>query len=231
MEIVIGIVSVVIAGLITILTAMCVEYLRRPRLKLLIEDPPVDVQYPPGRPAVNARYLRLKLRNIALPRGARWMQRAAALQCRGEIRFHHLGDGQDVFGRAMPVRWSNSPQLVPSEIVDPNGVVQARIIDFAKLTPEDRIDVYPGDDEVLDVAVKHDNDEGCYGNNNEQYFNAWRTRRWRLEKERYLAKIVITSSGEKCVGVFRIVNDVPRTDFRLLPASADDIKKVRDLPI
>ncbi|HTT22859.1 MAG TPA: hypothetical protein VMG82_28270 [Candidatus Sulfotelmatobacter sp.] len=192
MEIVIGIVSVVIGGLITILTAMGVEYLRRPRLHLIIEDPPLDVEYPAGKPARNTRYLRLKLHNKELPRGARWMQRAAALQCRGEITFHHLDDGQDIFGRAMPVRWSNSPELVPSRIVNMSGVVQGQIIDVAKLTPEYRIDVYPGEEEILDVAVRHDADEDCYGNNNEQYFSSppWRNPRWKLSKGRYLACII-----------------------------------------
>jgi hypothetical protein len=67
------------------------------------------------------------------------MQRSAALQCRSEITFHHL-DGQDIFGRAMSVRWSNSPEPVLSQIVDANGFVQGRIVDYAKLSPESRID-------------------------------------------------------------------------------------------
>jgi hypothetical protein len=228
MEIVIAITGLVIGGLITITTAMIVEYLRRPRLQLIIEDPPCDVAYPAGKPAQNTRYLRLKLRNKPLPRGAQWMQRAAALQCRGEITFHHLDDGQDIFGRVMPVRWSNSPEPVLSEVVDLRGVVQARIVDFAKLTPESRIDVYPGEEEILDVANRHDNDQDCYGNNNEQYFSSapWRNPRWRLAAGRYLVKVVITSSGQKCVGIFRLVNDVPRTDFRLVQASSAELRKI-----
>src|SRR6266536_3290350 len=229
MEIANGIIGVVIGGLITIVTAMCVEYLRTPQLYLFIEVPPCDVGYAPGKPARNSRYLRLKLRNRPLPRGAQWMQRSAALQCRGEITFHHL-DGQDIFGRAMPVRWSNSPEPVLSKIVDANGSVQGRIVDYAKLNPESRIDVYPGEEEIVDVAVRHDEDEDCYGANNEQYFSSppWRNPRWKLPKARYLVKVVITSSGQKCVGTFRLINDVDsRTDYRLENTTAEDRAKLR----
>src|SRR5450759_3611045 len=98
--------SIFVGGLITVLTAVYVEYLRTPRLSLTIEQPPCDVPHPEGNhPALNARHLRLKLRNQPLPSIAKWIQRSAALQCRGEITFHHLDDGQDVFGRALPVRW------------------------------------------------------------------------------------------------------------------------------
>jgi dsRNA-specific ribonuclease len=100
--------NLVLGAIIAILITICVENLRRPKLQLLIEDPPLNVSYPPGRPAKDVRYLRLKLFNRPL---ARWMLRAAALQCRGMITFHHL-DGQNIFGRTMAVRWSSSPQPV-----------------------------------------------------------------------------------------------------------------------
>ena len=87
--------SIICGGLITIATAIAVEYFRRPKLALVIENPPLDVTYTQQHPANHARYLRVKLRNEALPPGLRWMQRAAALQCRGEITFHHL-DRQDI---------------------------------------------------------------------------------------------------------------------------------------
>jgi hypothetical protein len=109
--------SVIIGGLITILTAIGVEYLRRPRLTLSIEDPPLDLPSPDGKNM--RRNLRLKLHNASLPFGARWMQRAAAIQCRGEITFHHLNDGQNVFGRAMPVRWVKSPEPIANQICQP----------------------------------------------------------------------------------------------------------------
>ena len=100
-----------IGAILAILFTMWVEYLRRPRLRLSIETPPHD------HPNHQFRCLRLKLSNKPLPWWARWMLRAPALQCRGTITFHHL-DGGDFFGRAMPVRWSASPEPAPIPIAD-----------------------------------------------------------------------------------------------------------------
>jgi hypothetical protein len=209
-------------GLITIATAMGVEYFRRPQLALVIENPPCDLTYTPQHPALNACYLRVKLRNAALPPGLRWMQLAAALQCRGEITFHHL-DGQNIFGRQMAVRWANSPQPIASQIVDTHGVVQYAILDFARMATAVRMDVYPGEEEIVDVVVRLDNELDCYGWNDEAYIHQWRNPNWKLSRGRYLIKVVITSSGHKCVGCFRLINDVDnRTDFRIEPAKSED---------
>jgi hypothetical protein len=218
-------IAIISGGIITILTAIGVEYLRNPRLKLAIEEPALDLPALGGNN--RRRNLRLVLRNEALPFGARWMQRAAAIQCRGEITFHHLNDGQDIFGRAMAVRWVNSPEPIAPRIIDVNGTVQFHILDFARAVTESRIDVYPGEEEKLDVAVRFDGEPDCYGWNNESYSYNWRTPRWRLPQGRHLAKVTITSSGRKCHGVFRVVNDVhDLTDFRLIEGSPDDRAKV-----
>ncbi len=218
-------ISIISGGIITVLTAIWVEYLRNPRLKLTIEDPPFDMPAHGGNN--RRRNLRVVLSNEALPFGVRWMQRAAATQCRGEITFHHLNDGQDIFGRAMPVRWVNSPEPIAPQIVEPNGTVRFHFLDFARTSTESRIDVYPGEEEKLDVSVRFDGEPDCYGWNNEAYVNSWRTPRWRLQPDRYLARVTITSSGKKCYGVFRIVNDVDNlTDFRLIEGNSDDRAKV-----
>lgn len=143
-------ISIVIGGLISVLTVVGVEYLRRPKLTLAIEKPPRDAESPGGKSM--RRNLRLKLRNEPLPAIARWMQRAAAIQCRGEITFHHL-DCQNVFGRAMPVRWARSTEPTDSPILNSEGQVVFRLREFERLSLESRIDVYPDDEELLDVAV------------------------------------------------------------------------------
>jgi hypothetical protein len=219
-------ISIVFGGLITILTALGVEYFRTPRLSLSIEQPPLDLSYSAGSPAQSARYLRLKLRNKSL--GASWMQRSAALQCRGEVTFHHRDDGQNVFGRAMTVRWSSSPEPIANQIVDSRGDVRFHILDFSRAAAESLMDVYPGEEKTLDIAVRFDDEADCYGWNNDGYFFNWRNPNWKLSRERYLVKVVISSSGQKCVRVVRLVNDVDsRMDFRLENASADDLAKVR----
>jgi len=219
--------QVVVGGIITILTAVIVEYLRTPSLKLSIETPPIDVNYGAGRPAKDMRSLRLKLFSKALPNSLRWLQRAPALQCRGKVTFHHLDDGQDVFGRAMAVRWSASPEPVPIQAITTEGV-RIQIFDPMRLTTESRVHVYPGEVELLDVCARFDDDKDCYGWNNEAYFcdPPWRNPAWRLERGRYLVRVEVTSSGQKCVESFRLVNDVARSDFRLEPATPDDRQRV-----
>jgi len=217
--------SILFGGLITILTAIGVEALRRPKLRLSIEDPPLDLPSPDGKGM--RRNLRLVLHNDPLPFVARWMQRAAATQCRGEITFRHLNDGQDIFGRAMAVRWVKSPEPIASRIVGPDGKIQFYIQDFSRADTDSRIDVYPSDQELLDVAVRFDGEAECYGWNNDSYLYEWRNPDWKLRSERYLVKVVITSSGQKCTGVFRLINDVEnRTDFRLIDVSSEDRAKV-----
>jgi hypothetical protein len=218
--------QVVVGGVITIVTAVFIEYLRTPSLGFSIESPPLDVIYPENRPAREVRYLRLKLSNKPLPSWLRWLQRAAALQCRGSITFHHL-DGQNVFGRAMDTRWSGSPEPVPIQIVGEG--VRLQIWDPVRITTASRMDVYPGESQLLDVASRFDGDAPCYGWNNEAYFSTppWRNPAWRLGAGRYLARVEVTSSGQKCVGIFRLINDVDRSDFRLESTTAEDLQRMR----
>jgi hypothetical protein len=231
--------SVVLGGILTILVAMFVEQLRRPKLSLSIGTPPIDVQYPEDRPAREMRSVNVWLSNKPLPWFARWMTRAPALQCRGTITFHHL-DGQNVFGRVMEARWSNSVQPAPLEgtgIVSrkqPNSSVIAddlkiHIIDPMRLSLKSRIDVYPGEKEELNVAVRLDDDQACYGWNNETYFSTppWRNEKWKLGPERYLIEVIVSSSGSRCVGVFCLINDVARTDFRLEAATRDQVRLIK----
>jgi hypothetical protein len=221
-----AILGVVLGGLITIATTIAVEVLRRPVLSLSKEDPHFKMDYRPGLPFKVARYLRVVLTNKPL---ARWMVRAPALQCRAVVTFHHRDDGQNVFGRAMEGRWSGSPEPVAAPILDKNGNQQFFMVDFARLNAQSRIDVYPGESTTLDIAVRADDDTDCYGWNNDAYFSnpPWRNPAWKLAPDRYLVKVVVTSSGQKCIGYFRLVNDVAQIDdFRLEAATADEIAKL-----
>jgi hypothetical protein len=210
-------------------TAIAVEILRRPKLTVSIEQPPLDNQYPPSRPAQNVRFLRVKLKYLTNPYriGQQWMLRASALQCRPTITFHPLSDAQNVFGRRMGGRWSNSPEPVAIPVLGPQGQ-QFQILDLTRLTLESRIDIPPGETELLDIAVRADDDTECFGWNNEAYFLTplWRNPNWRLDRGRYLVAVIITTSGQKFVAGFRLVNDVARADFRLEPITPKEKVKL-----
>lgn len=215
-----AIIGAVIAALVTI----TVEYLRKPSLDISLADPGID-NYD-NRPARLKKALRLKLGNRSLPWWAKWMSRNPALQCSGYISFYHL-DGQNVFGRSMIIRWPESPEPIPL-LFEFDGK-QASIIDPSRITLEQRKDVFPGEAELIDVACRFDEDDDCYGWNNESYFSnpPWRNPSWQLPKNRYIINVTIVTSGEKLSRIFRLINDVGIKDFRLENALPEDFSKLK----
>lgn len=216
-EVLLAVFGVVVGALIVI----GVESLRRPRLKLRIVSPGSGV-YPASSPARQGRFLHLHTVNAELPRWARWMSRNAALACRGEITFHHL-DGQNIFGRAMPVKWVRTAEALPMEIRSPDGKdVVGYLIDPLRIMRESRDDVAPGEEAAFDTVVRFDNEAACYGWNMDSYRSAWRNPQWKLPAGRYLIKVQIFSGDQRCTGLFRLINDAPPDAFRLEPALPDD---------
>lgn len=149
------------------------------------------------------------------------MSRNPATNCQATISFHHL-DGQSVFGRIMSGRWSKSPEPVSIQVWVDNKAF--RIIDPGKMSLDFKMDIFPSETEVLNIVGRFDSDDECYGWNNESYFcnPAWRNPDWMLSKGRYLVKVKVANSGEKVSGLFRLVNDVYRKDFRLEPEQYND---------
>jgi len=91
------------------------------------------------------------------------------------------------------------------------------IIDPLRLTVHSRVEIDPDQIETLDIAVKFDDDSECYGWCNDNYFSKpyWRNPEWKLNPDRYLVRVVISTAGEKTEKVFRLINDVTRANFRL----------------
>jgi hypothetical protein len=212
--------GVIAGGVITILVAIVFEYLRTPKLALSIESPPLSVLAMGSFPA--RTHLRIVVSNRALPFIA---MRSSALRCRGTIAFRHLDDGQEMFGSRMEGRWAGSPEPVPIQIVSADGH-QMSILDTQRLTVESRIDISPGESEFLDVAVRIEEEDICYGWNNESYFYNWRHPRWQLPKGRYLVQVTVICSGYRTTGLYRLMNTATRRDFRLEPATSDDWQRI-----
>jgi hypothetical protein len=209
--------AIIFGTVVSLGIAIFIEYLRRPDLTLEI-DPPVDSTFASVMPATKMRSLRVKFSNKRLPGWARWMLRAPAQQCRATITFHNSDSKQDIFDRAMEGRWASSPEPMQLQLLTPEG----RPLPDAPPTfmmPESRgIVVYPGDSEILDIAARVDDDDNCYGWNNESYLctPTWRNPKWQLPRGTYLVKVVVTSSGQKCVRWFSLLNQAsPHTAFRL----------------
>jgi hypothetical protein len=205
--------ELLIGAILAILTTIAIERLRKPSLRIY-SAPPRDREYAEGKPASLMRYLILRLVNKPLPWYARWMSRDTAVQCRGNITFHHL-DGQNLFGRAMPLRWAGSLQPIAIRVFL-NGL-EGYIVDDDRLSAQSIVDVPPGSERDIDVAVRLDDDKECYGWSNESYLSnpPWRNPNWKLDPGRYLVRVTIFSGGQSCTAVFRLLNEGRREDFRL----------------
>jgi hypothetical protein len=201
------------------------------RSSLTLGDPPQDFsQVQVGAPVQILRPVRLKLTNHAMRWP--WMTRDPAMRCKATIIFRHLNDGQNVFGSSMDGRWTNSPEPTPIEVsgripgTQGDQVIRLHMVDPTKITLVSRIDVHAGESQSLDVAARFDQDSECYGWNNESYFHGWRNQKWSLDKGRYLVEVTVTSSGQICKGLFRLINDVARPHFRLEDARPEDHAKI-----
>ncbi len=214
------ILAIVGGGLITIVTAIAIENWRRPALSICLCDPQELDYTGRGKPANKMYLVHLELSNKPLCRWIRWMSRNSAIQCHGTISFHHL-DGQNVFGRAMPIRWGRSPEPVPVtvECSDRAIIVYNQVVGWMR-----RMDVHPGEGEIFNVAARFDAEEECYGWNNDSYYctPVWRNPEWKLGRGRFLVKVTVNSAGEKCTGLFRLINDAPVGDFRIEAARPGD---------
>jgi hypothetical protein len=219
-----GAIGILFGAVLAFAFTMLVEWLRKPRLRFSIESPPLETAF--GNDIAQImRVLRVHVFAKPLPFAARWMMRSPALRCRATISFHHL-DGQNISARLMEGRWSNSPEPARPIGVDASGKSVA-VLDPERLLEPSRIDIYPGQIQPIDVAARYDDEADCYGWNNESYAHRWRTPAWKLPGGRYLIRISVSSSGQTWSDVFRIVNDVPRTDFRLVSASREDWRRMK----
>lgn len=205
-----------VGALVAMATAVFIEWLRRPKFALTVEAPH-DTQYPPGRPAVAARYLRVLCENKNL-----WIAREAALECYGYVSFHGPHGG-NVFGErnAMELRWSKSQDPLPVEVHIGSQV--GRIFDPVRMTLESRIDIHPGISQPLDIAVKFDGEPECYGWNNENYYSnpPWRNQKWRLGPGRYFVRVIVVSGSVRSLEWFHLRNYGAAGGFRLDPAPTD----------
>ena len=154
------------------------------------------------------------------------MTRASAVRCRGEISFHHL-DGQSVFNSPMLARWAGSREPI-ERVSDQNANVQLRPGQFTFVyRPEWQIDIFPGENEMLDVAVRFKDEEDCYGWSNDSYLHNWRIPSRKLAKGRYLVRVKVTSAGQSWEELLRPINDVSIQDFRLIEATPLDHQNIK----
>ncbi|MDE0685086.1 MAG: hypothetical protein OXI63_19350 [Candidatus Poribacteria bacterium] len=219
------IVGALAGGLVTIAVTIAVEMLRRPVLKLEIRQP-IDKSFLDEWPAQRARFLHLYVRNIPLPGLLSWMSRNEATDSWGVMSFHHLNDGQNIFGHDMPVRWTESTE-------PHNAVQQYGYLDTDLMRVNSRRDIQPGETELMDVIARFDDESSCYGWNNESYYCSplWRNPRWEIKPGRYISRVEIRTSGRKFVQYFRLCNEGAINSFRIESPQDEDGREIQSVTI
>jgi hypothetical protein len=220
-----ALVGAVLGGVIAFGITFIVEMYRRPKL-ILSWVPPLDTVF--GSTTSDQNQRTGKSLHIAVYNKPFLGFRTAALQCKAEITFYQL-DGRNRFGKSMSGRWSGSPQPGPIKgQILPDGK-EFLIVDPSRLTLESRMDIFPGERQELDLVVRFQGEDNCYGWNNETYFKSadGKNPDWELEHERYLVQIRIVASGQTFHGVFQLVNDIPYSSFRLEDATVEDKRSLR----
>lgn len=91
------------------------------------------------------------------------------------------------------------------------------------------MDIFPGERKELDLVVRFQGEENCYGWNNETYVKSddGKNPDWQLEHDRYLVGIRIVAFGQPFTGLFQLVNDVPYSSFRIADATPEDKRSLR----
>ena len=112
----------------------------------------------------------------------------------------------------MPVRWSSQPQPV---LTSADGQNLRLVPDTSQVAVTPQVDILPGASEPLDVVVRYDGEDECYGWNNESYFVSIRNPKWRLPKGRYAVEVRICSASEVCEKEFRLTNEGAQGPFLL----------------
>ena len=237
-----------VAGIAGLLVVLWIERQRRPKILMKLgkinrigED---DLL---GRP--QASWLYVQIHNSGVPKWLSWVYNGEpAMACRAWITFHYHLDGHLVFHREMSARWSETPEpiVVYTEVAleqassesptaappdfTPVSEKQTKSVVLSKIQHiQESVDIPPGEYSNIDVVVRMNGEDGCFGWNNDSYLHNWKHPAWRLENQRYIAKVRVKTGGKQFVTAFLIFNDGPYDSFRLEPIDKETEKRVKKL--
>lgn len=211
-EIIINFILNLFSGVVGILIVLWIERQRRPSLSMT-PGPQHQIREGDFLDRPPSTWLRVQVHNRNVPRWVAWVYHGEpALACRAWISFHSL-DGKQTPDREMEARWSNSPEP-KVEVMAVENKGQVRRLVGAEVS----FDIAPGEDTLIDVAIRDKSNDDCFGWNNESYLFEWRHARWHIGGTgRYLARVRIKTGGQEYVDAFLIVNDEGYGKFRLEP--------------
>jgi hypothetical protein len=87
----------------------------------------------------------------------------------------------------MEGRWTDTPEPVLTIVRDADGKPIAGVVPELRQT----VNVAPGEGELLDIAIRIDDEPDCYGWSNQSYLSTppWRDPNWQLKPRSFLVKV------------------------------------------
>jgi hypothetical protein len=209
----------------TTIVALTVERLKLPALSIQpLETQLIRLQVTGQNVNECGRFVHVRIHNKKRELGF-LPDTAATVTAR--IDFHPL-NGQPLKNPTMAGRWASSHEPVPICIVGATGEIIAQFRDPLVFDSIRRMEIFPGETETLNVAVRFDNDVNCYGWCNENYLRGWRDSRREMPSGKYRVAVHVYSPGVHVVREFILRNDGDVADFRLEAVSKepdDDVFK------
>ena len=214
-----------LGALISLFVSILIENQKKPKISLEITDFSFD-QNLQDKPAKIIKVLRVKLINKKVnPAFSFWLKREAIIQCNASIQILYYEDESPLFTNPIHARWTRSDEPFSLQI-DQNKVVP--LFDPAKYNAVMSRNCYPGNEEIIDIVARYDNEEECYIWNNDVYYKGWRNEEVQIPKGRYYVIVSVSSSGENKFGCFILENNLSINDFRLLEVDKEVVKNLKN---
>jgi hypothetical protein len=219
--------SAFIGALLSFFLSIPIENQRKPKLSVLIEDFSFDDNLQ-GKSAKTIKLLRIKLLNRKVkPFFSWWLKREAAIHCSASVQILHYQSLLPIFKKPVHARWSRSDEPISLQLDSNNRIVS--IFDPAKYNFVMTRNCYSGTEEPIDLVARYDKEDECYIWNYDIFYKGWRNNELRIPKGRYYVIVIISTSGEKTYGYFKLENSLNLLDFRLIDVSKEEIKTLKEV--
>jgi len=221
----------ILAGaVLSISTTLGVEYLRLPKLDILIEEEPSIRDYRGlSKPAERAKFLRVKLWN----QSPNWFEKilnkviplSEARNCHGYINFYRF-NGTPIFTDPMKLRWSGSHGPFKRSVVREDKIIT--FIDPTIVSDTYWRTCYPNKVETIDIACRFDDDSEAYGWTTESMIGEqlWRKPEFKISEGIFIVSIEVRTENRRAMKYFQLNNDSGVENFQLINAKREDIKKI-----
>lgn len=179
------IVGFIVGVFASFLAAIGFEKFKTPNLEITV-GPKTTPNNLPGRASTKYSFLHLNVSNKN-----NWLKLTnPALSVRAKLYFKDPSNNKELF--SIDGRWSGNPEpYTPMSPLGDRGTVNPTIFPVLR-----KIDIFPGQTEGLDVAIKYDDENPIYAFSNESYIPSnkmWRSQNWQIDLKKILIDVTVNT--------------------------------------